>query len=178
MERLKRHLRYARTVARHKWYVFLACRKLGITWRGIIHDWSKFLPSEWFVYARHFEGEFRSKSSEREFDVAWLKHIHRQPHHWEHWVLIDKVEGIKFRDSQCIGESIGWNVKCSALYMPAECTVEMVADWAGASRAYSGNESSRMWYAAHKDKMMLHPETRAFVETLLKVFYPAQGGNK
>ena len=32
------------------WYVFVECAKRGILWRGLIHDWSKILPSEFVPY--------------------------------------------------------------------------------------------------------------------------------
>jgi hypothetical protein len=57
MHSLKAHLRYAGYLLRHKWYVFLACRRLGVPlWQALVHDWTKLLPSEWFPYVRFFYG--------------------------------------------------------------------------------------------------------------------------
>jgi len=53
---MNKHLQYLGYVVRHKWYTFKAARELGITWLGIIHDWTKFLPSEWFAYVENFYG--------------------------------------------------------------------------------------------------------------------------
>jgi hypothetical protein len=53
--------KYFKYVVKHKWYVFVACCKQGIIWRGIIHDMSKFLPSEFIPYARFFHGEWPSR---------------------------------------------------------------------------------------------------------------------
>jgi hypothetical protein len=54
---MKPHWQYLRYVLRHKWYVFLACRQLGVPLiQSVIHDWSKFLPCEWFPYVRYFYG--------------------------------------------------------------------------------------------------------------------------
>jgi len=52
-----KHLAYLRYVLRHKWFVLLACWRAGLYWRGIVHDWHKFLPSEWFPYVEHFHGK-------------------------------------------------------------------------------------------------------------------------
>jgi hypothetical protein len=52
------HLRYLKSQLRHKWFVFVECCKLGIPHLGIIHDLSKFLPSEWRGYACYFYGNF------------------------------------------------------------------------------------------------------------------------
>jgi hypothetical protein len=48
--------KYLKYVIRHKWYVFLECCNLGIPFRGIFHDLSKFLPDEFFPYMNHFYG--------------------------------------------------------------------------------------------------------------------------
>ncbi len=57
-----KYLQYFWYVVRHKWYVFLACRAEGLYWRGLIHDWSKFRPSEFFPYTEHFYGEWPKKN--------------------------------------------------------------------------------------------------------------------
>lgn len=42
---------------RHKLFVFCAGVEIGAPlWRLVIHDWSKFLPCEWFPYTRFFYG--------------------------------------------------------------------------------------------------------------------------
>lgn len=54
---IKANWQYLKYVIRHKWFVFTACRTLGVPWwQSIIHDWTKFLPCEWFPYVRYFYG--------------------------------------------------------------------------------------------------------------------------
>lgn len=54
---MRKHWQYLKYIIRHKWYVFLACRKLKVPlWQSIIHDWSKFLPNEWFAFVHYFHG--------------------------------------------------------------------------------------------------------------------------
>lgn len=91
------HLRYLSYVVRHKWFVLLAGLKTGAPlWRLVIHDWSKFLPSEWFAYARYFYGA-EAEGAEAAFDRAWLLHQNRHPHHWQFWVLMeDSPSGGKY----------------------------------------------------------------------------------
>src|SRR5947207_278928 len=103
---MKGHFGYLRYVTRHKWFVFVACWQLGIPWRGLIHDWSKFLPCEWFPYVAKFHGgphrswatihgdernsyryEWTQEGVDEAFDGAWLHHQHVNKHHWQHWVL-------------------------------------------------------------------------------------------
>ena len=100
------HFKYLSYVLRHKWYVFVECCKLGTPLRGILHDLSKFLPSEWFPYARHFYGNLpnwddvkricptyqykNTKQGNKDlFDIAWLLHQKRNKHHWQYWLLLE-----------------------------------------------------------------------------------------
>lgn len=143
---------YLKYIIRHKWYVFLACRKTGTSlWRGLIHDLSKFLPSEWGPYRRTFYADNGSKQykESEEFAQAWNRHQKRQAHHWQNWLIYwDRGE-------------------LEPLQMPEKCVREMVADWIGAGLAITGKMETRTWYSKNKDKMLLHFITRAFVEKLL-----------
>lgn len=158
-----KHWRYLNYVVRHKWYVMKACFKRGMYWRGIKHDLSKLLPSEWFPYVEYFYGP---RYSEAEFDrakrigiflptrqevtdkfnVAWLKHQHRNDHHWQHWVLTG--DG---------GDVI-------AMEMPVKCRLEMLSDWDGAGMAINGRIDTKNWYLRNRDIIKLHPITRSMVE--------------
>lgn len=81
---------YLKYVIRHKYYVFIACRALGVPlWQALIHDWSKLLPSEFIPYARYFYGfrGMKDAKTKAAFDRAWLLHQNRNPHHWQYWLL-------------------------------------------------------------------------------------------
>lgn len=104
---MKKHFQYLKYLLRHKWYVFLACLQYGLVWRGIKHDWSKFLPSEWFPYVEYFYGAKVERPNtkrmdknhqlvpimeapevvKKAFDVAWNYHQKRNSHHWQYWLL-------------------------------------------------------------------------------------------
>lgn len=152
------HFKYLRYLIRHKWYVFLACIRLGLVWQGITHDLSKFLPSEWFPYARYFydpnatrrrdlTGYYRPyDTGDLAFDVAWLHHQNRNKHHWQYWALM--------KDDGSIG----------CLPMPDQYRREMLADWRGAGQAQGYGDNTPQWYTANSDKMQLHPQTRAWIE--------------
>ncbi len=159
---MRMHLRYLRYILRHKWYVFVDCCRLGIPWLGIIHDLSKFLPDEWFPYARYFYGKYphvweiqpaewrfvtRSQEDvETVFDVAWLEHIHRNRHHPQHWVLREDSGALKLLD------------------MPERYLYEMVADWDGAGRALGNADSVAEWYAKNRDRLVLSDFNRTWIE--------------
>ena len=164
-----KYFRYLRYVFRHKWFVLVECWKKGLILPGVMHDWTKFLPGELVPYANHFYGSkeiiakykrvAESKGGYSKgvdegdylFDRAWLFHIHRNPHHWQHWLLYEDEGDVK------------------TLPMPLRCVLEMVCDWVGAGRAQGRKFEGecKKWYRSHKDKMVLHPETRRIVEMLL-----------
>jgi hypothetical protein len=164
------YLKYLKNLLRHKWFVFVECCRLGIPWLGIVHDLSKFLPSEWLPYARYFYGKWPTEEEAdrqfpfgtvltkekvaAQFDVAWLHHQHRNKHHWLRWLLtLDSARS---------------DGKLFPVAMPDRYRREMLADWRGAGRAY-GTPDTRFWYLVNRDKMQLHPETRAWVEEQLGI---------
>lgn len=156
------HLRYARYVARHKWFVLIAGLRTGAPlWRLLIHDWTKLTRSEWNPYVRSFYGGWawaeRPAQVTAAFDMAWLHHQHANPHHWQHWVLREDSGATK------------------VLEMPEHFVREMVADWLGAGRAINGYWDATNWYLSNLDKIMLAVRTRALVESLLGVHTDVRG---
>ena len=149
---MRKHANYLKYVLRHKLYVLQACFKEGLFFRGAVHDLSKFLPSEWFPYTEHFYGN--KNTGDQRFDFAWLLHQKRNDHHWQWWVLPKDGGGYK------------------VLPMSDAARREMVCDWFGASRAQGhgglhGPKGVKAWYKKHKGKMLLHDETREWVERRL-----------
>lgn len=142
---------YFRYLAKHKWYVFIECCKMGIPIRGMLHDLSKFRLCELIPYAHHFYG--KKKKVDTEYDSAWLHHVHHNDHHWQYWVIVDEDEEL-------------------ALKMPARCAKELVADWRGV--AYAKNQPDiKGWYLARRNKIKLHPETRAWIEQQIGITGPS-----
>lgn len=165
---MKKYTKYLKYILVHKYYVMVECFKKGQYWRGITHDISKFRPSEFIPYARFFNGTYQSEkdipkglsmsykgiltkeSVKKDFDVAWLKHIHRNPHHHQHWVLREDDGGSKI------------------LEMPDNYIDEMVCDWRGAGMAQTGTDNTKKWYEKNKDKMLLDKTTRRKIELMIK----------
>lgn len=148
---MKKHWLYLKYVVRHKWYVFWACLEYGLLWRGIVHDLSKFRPSEWNPYANYFYGNRQEiVNSQIDFDFAWNRHQKRNDHHWQYWLLS--------YDNGVTGP----------LPMPDNCRREMLCDWIGAGKAL-GKPKTWEWYEANKDNMQLHSETRAWAENEIRL---------
>jgi hypothetical protein len=169
---VKKHLKYLRYLARHKWFVFVAgmrLRRMGFggppIWRLVIHDWSKFMPCEWMPYVDYFYGErerlkneepddFRFRQAARKyhdaFDRAWLHHQHRNPHHYQHWILRNDDGTTKF------------------LYIPDHFLFEMVADWLGAGRAITGKWEAWKWYEKNREHIRMHTQNADHVTKIMK----------
>ena len=151
----------------------IECFKRGLIWRGLVHDWSKLRPSEFFPYAWHFygpdshhkDGSHAAKgiqtgrdetgyykptdTGDAAFDCAWLLHQKRNRHHWQWWILPEDKGGIVL------------------LPMRESYLAEMICDWKGAGKAQGHGDDIRPWYAKNGSKMQLHQETRKIVEELL-----------
>ena len=151
-------LKYFLYVLKHKYYVFIECIKLGIPWRGITHDLSKFIPSEFFPYARYFGGNIKKgrdkgyysagTTTDSNFNYAWFLHQNRNNHHWQYWVMpTDKEPRI--------------------LPMSDKARKEMLADWIGAGKA-QGTLGVEDWYYRNRSKMQLHIDTKQWIEQRVK----------
>lgn len=144
---LKKHLQYGRYIWRHKKFVWQEGRKLGLgRWQLFVHDWHKLLPIEWFPYVEHFYG---SGDNQAEYDLAWLHHQKTGRHHWQWWLLQ--------KDSD----------EAVPLPMPDKYRSEMLADWRGAGRAINGCDETLQWYDENRTHMVLHEETRDWIEQQL-----------
>lgn len=150
---MKAHWNYLKYVIRHKWFVFVECCKLGIPWLGLIHDFSKFSRAEWRPYVLSFysgwQVDERPQRVVELFHGALQHHLDCNAHHSEHWHIGSKV-----------------------FPMPNCYRREMLADWIGAGRAkgvgdphHEGISEVGIWYRKNKQKLLLHPDTRQWIET-------------
>ena len=115
------------------------------------HDVSKTDPEEYDAYDAYFYGNNRSYSVVQNFKKAWLRHIHNNPHHWQHWILIndEPKEGMVVID------------------MPYIYVVEMICDWWAFSWKKGDLNEIFGWYEDRKDYMKLSANTRRSVEYIL-----------
>jgi len=162
---MQRYLSYMKYVTIHRWFVMVECFREGLIWQGLIHDLSKYRPTEFIPYAKFFYDPNGIKRTVREksgyykptdtgdvaFDYAWLLHQKRNKHHWQWWILPEDEGGIK------------------TLSIPANYIKEMICDWRGAGRAQGVKDwqNPSRWYEINKHKMQLHGETRKNIEMFL-----------
>ena len=84
------------TVLRHRHMVMYHCFKAGIIKRGLLHDLSKFSPTEFIPGVMYFQGTRSPNEQEREtigYSRAWMHHKGRNRHHFEYWTDYSTVTG-------------------------------------------------------------------------------------
>jgi hypothetical protein len=117
------------------------------------HDLSKDRPAEYEAYDAYFYGGNRSHKVVQDYNVAWLRHLHSNPHHWQYWILIN--------DDPKQGEII--------LEMPYDYIIEMICDWWSFSWKTGNLTEIFKWYEEHSKYIKLATKTRATVESILRI---------
>ena len=115
------------------------------------HDQSKYEPDEYEAYDAYFYGNNPSYQVVQDFKRAWLLHIHRNPHHWQHWILVN--------DDPEEGEVL--------LEIPYEYIIEMICDWWSFSWEKGNPFEIFVWYDEHKEYMRINPDSRKIIEDIL-----------
>lgn len=126
MNKIYRHLK---TICKHKIAVGKMCFKFGLYKQGIMHDLSKFFPTELFPSIKYFQGKrspIEAEKEEKGYSEAWLHHKARNKHHPWYWMDWDKNQNPK---------------PCR---IPRKYVYEMIADWIGAGMVY-GENAKQEW---------------------------------
>lgn len=148
-------------VNRHRWYVFKLSIKAGIPFRGLVHDLSKFSPTEFCESVKYYNGVRSPLHVCREingYSMSWLHHKGRNKHHFEYWEDMDKNERIR-------------------VFMPYKYIVEAVCDKIAAGMAYCGKkwtqkEPFEYWTNIEKPgPVVKHPGSVKFMDIVLKKIY-------
>jgi hypothetical protein len=145
---LRAHLTSLKYVLHHKWLVFQECVQYGLYWQGLIHDFSKFYPAEWGAYTLYFNGGYENvkpPAVQAAFDAARNHHHNHNPHHWQYHLLVHNDGSMM------------------ALPIPDRYRREMMAEWHATSRMMGASDCAG-WYLKHRNEVILHPDTRVWVE--------------
>lgn len=162
-------LEHLKTINHHKWLVMKQCFRVGLFRQGLLHDMSKYSPTEFLVGCKYYQGNRSPNNAEREstgYSKAWLHHKGRNKHHYEYWIdySVDPGEGI-------VGQK-----------MPVKYVIEMFMDRIAASKTYRGkaytDQDPLEYYEKGAAKLgkMIHPDTARLLHFLLKML--AEKGEK
>lgn len=162
MNFFKRLIGHLKTVFRHKKEVAKICFKFGLYWQGIIHDFSKFSPTEFIPSVKYYQGNrspIEAEKEEKGYSMAWAHHHNKNPHHWMYWLDYDKVN------------------EPTPMRIPYKYAVEAIADWIGAGIVYCRNAKTKFtWdepYEYYKKNTRvnsnknIHFQTRQLWDTIL-----------
>lgn len=86
---IKKIYTHFKTITKHKLLVGKYCFKLGMYKQCIMHDMSKYLPTEFIECIKYANGVRSPISISREingYSKAWLHHKGRNKHHFEYWI--------------------------------------------------------------------------------------------
>lgn len=144
-------------VIKHHNKVMKFCFFAGIPLQGIIHDLSKFSPTEFRIGAKYYQGTRSPNDRERElygYSSAWLHHKGRNKHHYEYW--IDYNPKIK---------------QIAPIDMPDKYIKEMFCDRLAASIIYKkenfNNSLPLQFFNREKSFMSMHENTKLKLENLM-----------
>ncbi len=152
-------IKHLKVICHHRHLVIKHARKAGIFWQGLLHDLSKFSPTEFFTGAKYFLGNRSPNEKERElfgYSSAWLHHKGRNKHHFEYWNDVNpktkRYEPVK---------------------MPTKYLIEMFCDRVAASKTYQGenytDEHPLNYFLRGNARLSMHPETAEMLEMLLRM---------
>lgn len=85
---VKKFFAHLHNVNKHRFKVFVLCLRAGIPWRGLVHDLSKYSPTEFLESARYYSKGYSpiiNCKKVKGYSEAWLHHKGRNKHHYEYW---------------------------------------------------------------------------------------------
>lgn len=140
-------------VMHHKWVVFKLCCKVGIPWRGFMHDWSKFSPTEFWESVKYYDGHRSPITVCKQingYSKAWLHHKGRNKHHFQYWVDLALPQ--------------------QSILMPYKYAAEMVCDQLAAGIIYSGDKWTKEYqlnyYMNRESKNIIHPQIDKYLKEI------------
>lgn len=155
-------VRHFKTVTGHRRLVRKYCFRLGLYRQGLMHDMSKYSPTEFLRGAKFYQGDKSPNDAERKetgVSLAWLHHKGRNKHHFEYW--------IDYRQ-----EPDG-SVVFAGNPMPMRYIAEMFCDRIAACRIYLGEKytdaSPYEYFARRRDRLLIYPDTAEKLELMLKI---------
>lgn len=153
MKKLFQHLKVIQT---HRFLVCKYCFKFGLYKQGLLHDLSKYSPTELAIY-KYYTGTCSPHQKARDllgYSPCWLHHYHTNKHHYIYWQDQDEMDN---------------NIP---LKMPYKYVIEMLADRIAACKTYN-KENYRItdawdyYLLKTKGHNVMHPETEYLLAKLL-----------
>lgn len=143
-------LKHFGLITNHKWVVFKLSCKVGIPWRGLVHDLSKYSPIEFWEGVKYFNGKYSpimDCKKEHGYSKAWLHHKGRNKHHAQYWTDL--------------------TAPMPNPVIPYQYAAEMVCDKIAAGMIYNGkdfkNDTELNYYMKEREEVLVNEQTDKFL---------------
>lgn len=154
--KLKNIIKHFNLITHHKWVVFKLCCKVGQPWRGLVHDLSKYSPTEFWESANYYVGThspITEAKKDKGYSEAWLHHRGRNKHHTQYWVDHDAPNATPI--------------------IPYKYAAEMICDKLAAGIIYEGKNWTKemelsYWEEREKDILEMNPKIRDFITAVFE----------
>ena len=154
--KIKNVIKHFILITHHKWVVFKLCCKIGEPWRGLVHDLSKYSPTEFWESAKYYVGNhspITEAKRDKGYSEAWLHHKGRNKHHTHYWVDREAPEVTPI--------------------IPYKYAAEMICDKLAAGIIYEGKKWTKeseliYWEEKEKNKLEMNSKTRDFITAVFQ----------
>lgn len=155
MNLIHKTFNHIKTILIHKYWVAHYCFQLGLYWRGLVHDFSKFHPIEFLESVKYYSGTrspIDACKNDKGYSLAWLHHKGCNSHHYEYWIDYLDVGG-------------------KPIQMSINDIKELICDWIAAGKTYMGSDFTFEKELKYVSERMLtakiHPKSK---DVILQVF--------
>lgn len=156
----KNYWGHFKTITQHKLMVMKYCFKVGLYKQGLLHDLSKYSPSEFWDGVKYYQGDRSPNSAQREIEgcsKAWLHHKGRNKHHFEYWIDYTPPN---------TGE-----IRLAGMPMPTNYVIEMFCDRIAASKTYNKEKytdrSPLVYFLKGQEHYVIHKDAEELLHKLL-----------
>lgn len=158
MTKLKNIIGHVKTIHTHRKWVRHYCFMAGLYKQGLLHDLSKYSPTEFIESIKYYSGTgspIDACKKDKGWSKAWMHHKGRNMHHYEFWQDNFDNGGV-------------------ALLMPYKYNLELICDFLGAAKTYLGDEfsyeSEYNWWLKRKEKpLAMHEANKNFISKMLEL---------
>ena len=119
--------KHLKLITKHKWVVFKLSCKAGIPWRGFLHDFSKYSPTEFLERIKYDNGHkspIVQARLDKGYSTAWLHHKGRNKHHTEYWVDFNAPEKNPIMTYKYVAEMLCDKLAAGIVYQGKDWTKE------------------------------------------------------
>ena len=149
---------HLKTVHHHRFLVLRHCFRVGLYRQGLLHDLSKYSPTEFWAGVKYYQGDRSPNEAQRlecGYSAAWLHHKGRNRHHLEYWIDYSPTGSHQIAGTK----------------MPVRYVAEMFIDRISASKNYQKDKytdrSALDYYMHGRSHYLIHPDTEALIHYLL-----------